>query len=514
MSKFWMSCVLSGVIGFCATTGWAAPVFDNAEWARVFDGASAFPEGTPTGPGAVMRDGIDRPFDLKNMSGVVFARSAIENHRTYAGQAVKDFLEATLKEARRLSGNGKFQIPVRALTFGGGKYPMPHQGGLLSVKLGAYVLEKGKSKVEPNAVFRRGAIVTSDEEDITVLLNKEYQAGVERRKVELAGEDPKTVKTLLNEIYKSARTKVMGLRKANVKAKKEARKEAVKEKQKLRKALQEDRKAQEAQAMAIEDDEEREAALVALYDAWADEDFKAAKERKGKAGSQNPEGLPIDMAATWTFIEAALTQTAVPVGNIALPPGLKAQVLSYAEEKTRPSSVISKAEQHITTGAFEITLPCVLRDRFLGCRPSKYIDDPIADSVNKTALRLLDAAASLSEEDQIRALDMVDTSEASLDERQLESWLNHPRVKVQKRASRIIRKQERRDKLDVLQAEYKEKQSRLNAEYQSKRAEIKKLPKEAQKAKLEEIRAEYEAQKALLKKERQAAFKAGMASTR
>lgn len=376
---------------FGSTSVWAQSAYDDAKWASWMDGkGKTLPAGLPTGAGTIraLSPGnsllyIDRARDLSALDGVVFADQAKANKQTYGGNTVESFLKATVKAYRKLEGK-KAVVPVVALSFQPGLYPNRTESeDLLNITFGGF------SEYGANANYRNSA--NEGLSGVSSMLSREasqheiYQKLVKTHAETLKLYDGKERQKLLIALEKSARQE------AN-----EGNRERMRENRKSR---------------TREDEKER--ALMRYAD--------------------------VNLAATWSLMEAILTQTEAEVVSIRLPLELKTSLLEYAKKQKKSGKVIDRFMSMSCRGTsgISVQLGCSLQERFLGCNiPTEATDAQLS----KLAKKILSQAEDSDEEQQLAALQMVAGMRIAIPKDQLEPWLENDNPEINRLANRLTSK--------------------------------------------------------------------------
>lgn len=375
---------------FGSTSVWAHPQYDDAKWASWMDGKSkTLPTGLPTGAGTIraLSPGdsllyIDRARDLSALEGIVFSDQAKENKQTYGGNTVESFLKATVKAYRKLEGK-KAVVPVVALSFQPGLYPNSMESqDLLNITFGGF------SEYGANANYQNSA--NERFSDVSSILIREaskheiYQKLVEKHAETLSQYDGKERRKLLSALDKSARQEA-----------KEGTKERLRESRNSRTRA-----------------DEKERALMQYAD--------------------------VNLAATWSLIEAILTQTEADVIAIRLPLELKTSLHEYAKKQKKSGKVIDRFMSMSCRGnGISVQLGCSLQERLLGCNiPTEATDA----QVSKLAKKLLSQAETSDEEQQLAILQMVASMHITVPKEQLEPWLESDNLEMNRLAKRLTKK--------------------------------------------------------------------------
>lgn len=155
---------------------WAAPApdtYNDPVWYDLIENntGNAFPQSEPLGPGAVSGCYGDdywpsgylqiyRPLDLRNLSGLEFSPLAISNHKFYASESMRIFLEASLATMRQLDPKNEAVIPILSLFYDQtDSIPMQRMSeDTVAIQLGVFIREHQKSKPLAFAYITDGGI--------------------------------------------------------------------------------------------------------------------------------------------------------------------------------------------------------------------------------------------------------------------------------------------------------------------------------------------------------------------
>ena len=362
------------------TNVWAQSQYDDAQWASWMDGKSKkLPAGLPTGAGTVraLSPGdsllyIDRAMDLSALEGVVFSDQAKANKQTYGGRTVESFLKATVKVFKKLEGK-KAVVPVVALAFQPGLYPnLAESNDLLNITFGGFSEYGANANYQNKAYDGFSEVSSSLKRDAR--RHEIYQNLVEAHAGTLKLYDGKERRKLLMSLNKTASKK-------------------------MRDGAKEQR-LENKKSVTLED--EKEQALMKYAN--------------------------VNIASTWSLIEAILTQTEAEVLMIRLPLELKTSLYEYAKKQKKSGKLIDRFMSMSCKGqGISVQLGCSLQERFLGCNiPTEATDAQLKKLVKK----LLSQAEKSDEEQQLVALQMVANMNISISDDQLQPWLENDNLEI------------------------------------------------------------------------------------
>ena len=413
MKRNW---ILSGLISLLiAGAAYGSPNYDSKDWQAFMEGKTAtMPSGIPTGKGSVnawngadfwrARNmlGIQDAIDASGTNGIALSGIAKNAKRTYTSQTGIDFLEATVAEMRRISGDNTIQLPVSYLGYQGTEVPMISEQNLpMDIALGLFVSDNGKSVALADSSYAFGQA----SEGLILPKDQVYQAYtkiINGKKAGLQSMDMRMLNAKLHEYRSNAMTegrKNFKLTNATTALKKQVISDF-------------------GDSLDELSQEEREFRI-------SEEALRRQMASQQGSKSSKPKIYTLDEKNTWLMIEAALSQKTVPISSITCPPDLRVKMIQYASANKRPQNIINKFAELSHGQVLDVhivfTPSCSVRDRFLGCP----FTDPETDKVvNSRAKTMLAASHYLSNDQLIQVLKMIFMSGADQIYDELKELLN------------------------------------------------------------------------------------------
>lgn len=420
--------MLKRMIGFAAASlllssaAAAAPEYDAPAWKTyIEDGKGAIPDGAPTGRGAIVaaigdqKAGrfsadyyfIDRPTNMSSSPAVSLPQSAADDARTYAPQNIKDFLEATAANLKKLTGKN-LPLPVRSLWPDNPKdYNLPYKINHFDIVFGVYGKKSNDAVPLPGARLRPDAAIADfPAHPAYVNSHEAFQTKMDAEKTSWIGLNEKDRQIYAADVLKRIREQ----RRSDLQAAKRLNKD--------NNAQYDDKKYLEEMKniLSLPEDEQTEA-LEALHEKYGMKAKTKTRSGKNKAAARREKIADLkkyafDADAMWFMFEAMITQTAAEIAEIKVPEAVYENVLNAAKRLKRSSSVIESFKKLAMTsknGDVTVTLGCNARDRFLGCPEIS----PAADAaVTKLSRKMIGDADGKDDDEKVRVLGMISLAQA------------------------------------------------------------------------------------------------------
>lgn len=471
--------MLKRLIGFAAASlllssaASAAPEYDAPAWKTyIEDGKGAIPDGAPTGRGAIaaacgeQKAGrfsadyyfIDRPINMSSSPAISLPQSAADDARTYAPQNIKDFLEATAANLKKLTGKS-LPLPVRSLWPDNPKdYNLPYRINHLAVVFGVYG-KKGNDAVPLPAARLRSDAAIADYPAHPAYVNSHeaFQTKMDAEKTSWIGLNEKD-----RQIYAGNVLKRIGeQRRTELKAAKRLNKD--------NNAQYDDKKYLEEMKniLSLPEDEQTEA-LDALHEKYGMKSKTKTQSGKNKTAARREriadlKKYAFDADAMWFLFEAMITQNAAEIAEIKVPEAVYENVLNAAKRLKRSSSVIDAFTKLAATsknGDVTVTLGCAARDRFLGCPETS----PAADAaVTKLSRKMIGDAAGKDGDEKLRIFGMISLAQASGLADAAQTYAKDNSKEIRALAQRIAGEDDRRGRKAYQRRQAADRAQRRNA---------------------------------------------------
>ena len=422
MLRFLMSIGIAACL-LASSFAYAAPdSFDSPEWQSFFqkDSTTTLPKGDPNAQGAVslwMDDDsswnskylqIKSPFNLAYDKDIVLSNYAKDYGLVYASETVKQFLDATVQEMRKIVGDHGISVPVFMLY---PELPIPmkeEDENIFGLTLGVF-LNTGNGAIPfPDAYLTGSGIQDSDAQDTA--MNDINEVGFRYHQFSQYLQD-KSKKSIVQDSrfskndFVSPRWHIqrqVALRQVAMDwdtIQEHASELDVDNARMLGKANPKTLNAYQLYEKMRQNSDRRRT----KYQRWMSQN-DSRYEREFNTY------LDLNAQMTWYLMQAILTQTAVEVVEIHMPLSLERELLKTVRMDVY-KELVDKFEDLVVDdeygyGGIRILLACSVRDRFLGCPlgGSEATESKVAQISDKL-VKTISSARTI--EDKVKVIRLV-----------------------------------------------------------------------------------------------------------